>query len=303
MTFADFLKTIFKTINPDAYRDLATRSYKDSQDYFLSVLFIIFCISVLLFLPTFAAMPKTIEQNIDQFSILSADVRLQTKQPVLFPEKNPTVIVDTTGTYQNLTKEKMLITGDTVYKKAGLCFWFDSLCFMVPKEKRVESIPLTDFSDIVAHKSSISTMITILFLLALPALLISLYLFFALKYVVIILITTGLVFIISKFIMKSKFPYYRLFRVGIYAITIVMILDLLMIPFRVNLYFIPLLIYFGLLLVGCYLIKDEDVLEQMVHVGRSKKHEDFGSGSKSGSSEKKEKHKHFEDSSDYVEWK
>ena len=301
MTFADFLRTIFKTVNPYAYRDLATRSYKDSQDYFLSILFIIFCISVLLFLPAFASMPKTIEGKIDEFSVLSADIRLQSKEPVLFPEKNPVVIVDTTGTYQNLTKEKALITGDTLYTKAGLCFWTDSLCFLVPKEKRVESVPLTEFSDIVTHKKSISTMITILFLLALPALLISLYLLFAIKYILIILITTGLVFLISRFIMKSKFPYYRLFRVGTYAITLVIILDLLLMPFRINLYFIPVLIYFGLLLVGCYLIKDEDVLEQMVHVGKSKKHEDFSSGS--AKSDKKEKHRHFEDSSDYVEWK
>ncbi len=261
MSFKDFLKTLFKSINPERYNELASRKFKDAAKYIFSVLFLSFIAMLVLMLPFFGTFPLKVEQAINSFTAISLNPNIETPQAIIFPAKQQWLVIDTTGTRTNISEEKILITKDKVYNKAGLCFWLEPACMLYKPENRVEQKDLAEYTDIKNHAPEISAMITTLFILALPTIILGLYLVLLIKYIIIIAIAALLMFGLSK-ILKKDTNYTTILKMSMYSCTILIVLEVVLIPLKINLRYIPLLIYAVLLFVGTYLLSEHEITRE-----------------------------------------
>ena len=261
MSFKEFTKTLFKSINPERYNEISSRNLKDASKYIFSVLFLSFVVMLLLMLPFFGTFPLKAEQAINSFTVINLNPNIETQQPIIFPAKQQWLIIDTTGTTTNLSEGKILITQDKVYNKAGLCFWMEPACMLYKPENRVEQKDLTEYTDIKNHAPEISAMITTLFILALPTIILGLYLVLLIKYTLIILAASVLMFGISK-ILKKDTRYKTILKMSMYSCTILIVLDVVLMPLKINLRYMPLAIYAILLFIGTYLISEHEITRE-----------------------------------------
>lgn len=285
MSFKEFIKTLFKSINPERYNELSSRSFKDATKYIFSVLFLSFIVMLVLILPFFGTFPLKVEQAINSFTVINLNPDIETQQAIIFPAKQQWIVIDTTGTTTNLSEGKILITKDKVYNKAGLCFWIDSACWLYKPENKVEQKPLTDYTDIKNHAPEISAIITTLFILALPTIILGLYLILLIKYTLIILIGSLIMLGISKILKKDTY-YSTILKMSMYSCSILIVLDVVLLPLKINLRYIPLIIYAVLLFVGTYLLAEHEITRESVKK-EHKQHE--------------EKHKHKTEEDEYID--
>ena len=260
MGFADFLRTVFHSVNPNSFADLSGRSFKESMEYFLSILFVSFVLMILLLVPAMMMIPKSIETTMEDFSVLSLGINLETTKPVELPSKKPYVVIDTTGTHENISDEKVFVTRDTVFMKNGMCFWFEPACLFYPKESKVKATSLSDYSDLKTHSKTISQLITTLLMFAVPTFVIFLFFLLAVKYFIIILLVTLIALAFARLIKKDT-AFSRLFRVATYAATIMIVLEVALLPFKFKMYMAPLIAFIVLVIIGTYLLTEEEVVK------------------------------------------
>ncbi len=240
MGIGDFFKTIFLTLNPLSYRSLSARKYSDCFSYFFTVLFLAFCAMIILAIPMLASAKSDLRENMGKIQKLNVHVDLETSEPVLIPEKNTKIIIDTTGQYTNLSKGKVLITDKDLVKKRGMCLLNDNFCFLY--KNKVTTTNLSENEDLLKDKEKVVNSLTFWFLVLSPFLLLTAYLFFAIKYMLIIIVFSLLAYIITSiasFDIKAR----HIFKNAIYASTLMIILDIIAIPIGIKTYFIPLTIF------------------------------------------------------------
>jgi hypothetical protein len=239
-----FIDSLFKSLNPDAYRHLVGKSNTEALKFFFSALFMSFILMLFISLPTIASMPSDITARLNDFYQLEWDLKLDTKILVEYPP----IAADTTGTV-NLSNStaKVVITDTALYMKEGLCLWAKPLCF----HNEYTEYKYAEYSDILSKSSEYSLMFTVLFLLALPTILFIIYVLFAIKYLIIAFVAWQLIFVIMQ-VVKQGVMYRSLFKMALYATTVLMLLEITFAPFF-NIGYWPLILYFIIATAGSYL--------------------------------------------------
>jgi len=229
-----FFKTIWLALNPWRYDELRERRTWGIMKYFLSFVFLAFVLAVLLMLPAIGSFANN---QMSHFEQLKVTVNTTMKSPVVFPENNPYITIDTRTSEGKLKEGKFLITDDYLYRKMFL-------------SNKVEKRPLGPYKELTNNE----WMVVLLLLLMTPSLLFLFYIGYTLKVLLVVLVAALLAWIVGR-IAKFEIPYKEGFKAGLLAATPMIIIDLIRLPFAFNVYFaeyIAFLIFFivGVIKVG-----------------------------------------------------
>jgi hypothetical protein len=229
--FSDFLWTILKSLNPDSLKDLSERITKDSLKYIFSLIAISLLLMVIVAIPKLIFLPAYINNQFGKFNNLSINMTTDMKEPVTIVQSNPQLIIDTTGNITKLGKANLLITKHMVMYRSLF---------------KVKAFNISGFENILENKKGAADLIIFLAVLVFPMLLVMLYIVYSLKYLIIIIITVLLSFVVLKLI-KHKIKFVHLFNLIIYASTSMILLELLTLPYLYN-YLLPIPLFFGVTL-------------------------------------------------------
>lgn len=275
--------TVFRSLNPDGYEELTKEPLFKAVKYFFFITILSTLIMLMLLLPALYSLPGYWNDKVQNFEQLNIDFGFTLKQPFYLME-DPAIRVEQSGS--NMTDSRILISEDGIFYRSFIFFG----------EKKV--IPLKDTYNLAQDGPDISKLV--LFLL--PALVFWGLIFFLAYFIVVVLISVMLAWIISA-ILGSRFDFTIMLKIGFYASTILVLTQLLLMPF-LRTVFIPLIAYWLLLIIVLFLFKQSSHDEDRGDRPRPQKvasprHEDEDSAVV-----KKSRKRDFEKENEgYVEWK
>jgi len=228
-----FFRTIWLALNPWRYDEVRERTTGNAFKYFFSFAFLVFVLSIIFLLPTIGGF---VNSQLKHFDKLEVSFNTSMNSPVVLPGNNPYITIDTRKSEGQLKEGMFLITDDYLYMKP----FFGS----VTKER------LAPYKNLAENEGTV----IILLLLMLPSLLFLFYIGYAIKLLVIVLLATMIGFVITR-IAKFDVDFLNALKAGLFAATPMMIIDLVRLPFGLNVYFaqyIAFLVFFimGIVKVG-----------------------------------------------------
>lgn len=209
-----FFRTVWLALNPWNYDEARETGTGKVFKYFFSFVFLAFVLAVLLMLP---AIGSIVSEQLDNFKTLTVSIGTEMEKPVVFPEKQPYITVDTREPEATLKEGKILITGENLYTK--------SLTGKIGKH------PLGPYKDLLANEA----ILIIAILLMLPSLLFLFYVGYAIKLLLAVLVAAVLGFIIGR-IVKFELLFKDALKTGLLAVTPMIIIDVIRMPFGLNVY-------------------------------------------------------------------
>lgn len=250
------IKTIISTLNPNIYKGLVLKSYKQTISYlFLIILFFSF-FTFLIFIPQIIGFYKNVNSNLDNISILDLEFNAQTNGEVILLS-NPKIVIDSA---RNSTKgEYILIGKDKIYKK-GLFGY---------KE-------YSNKADIVNILKQSKFQIIIISLIILPTIFLFHYLINLIKYFFLIMFFSIIGFLVIK-LTNSNIKIKQLINTSIYSLTILLLLKLGLFFNQTLKLYIPIIIYslwYVLVLILLQDTKIEYTKTTKTKTSHSKKHID-----------------------------
>jgi hypothetical protein len=229
MFIKEVIFTIFKSLNPDSIKELIEGKLKDSLKYFSFLVLFALILASLLLLPKLVTFQKTIDEKFSKFDYFNISIKQKMNSPLILTENPfPKIVIDTTQD-RNLTDEDLLITENKIIRK-GLF-----------KEETTE---IESFSNILYNKDKIQKFVIYASIIMVPSLFVIAYLFYFIKFMLIILAAWAIAILILK-LTKHKFKLARIFKIAVYSSTIMILLEMISMPF-VRLRLIPLLIFLGI---------------------------------------------------------
>lgn len=235
MGLKNFFKTIGLSFNPVAYDKLSERLLSNTFKYFLSVLLFGFILAFLLGLPTIAGTANYLNEQFGKFEKLDVNLDYEMKEPVVITENYPLITIDTTKEVKEF-KKGVLITEDKVY--------YAILPFTSPK-----SFDIKKAYDLVASSGRASNYIYVLLLLMLPTLLVMAYLYFLIKFLLVVIAGFVLAFLITRLI-RYGITARELIVVALYAATPMILVRMITLPFLPHIYYVEYMLFGLYLLMG-----------------------------------------------------
>jgi hypothetical protein len=227
---------IWKSLNPNSYKTFVKYPFRQGFDYFFFLMLICIVVFFVLLLPQIADLSNNLGSKLDHFETFSVKVDTELKEP-FYLMKSPKVLVDFNKT--NLTNEQMLINdNEIIYKKY---FFFG--------ERR---IGIHNFENVLENKEAMQNLLPLLFVLILPSILAWIFIFFAIKYFLLILVAAFIAFIAAK----ERINFSRFVKIGFYAATLSLILEVALLPlFRIS-WWITLGIFIAYYALGVWITEE-----------------------------------------------
>ncbi|MFH1669296.1 MAG: hypothetical protein ABIA62_05185 [Candidatus Woesearchaeota archaeon] len=242
-----FFKTVWLALNPWRYGELKEKTSWMLMKYFFSFVLLAFIAAVVLMLPTIAGFVST---QMSHFDRLEVKFNTSMNSAIVFPERDPFVTLDTRKSEGTLKEGRILITDDNLYYKMPL--------------SKVKKEAVGGYKDLVANEEILMTLV----LLMLPSILFLFYLLYAIKIFLFILLATLVCFVIIRLV-KFDASFSEIFRTGLLAATPMIIIDLIRLPFGLNLYYAQYIAFFIFFIVGVIKVGD---FEGMRHSKKKGKH-------------------------------
>ncbi len=232
--------TIFKTLNPYSYDELTDRRLSYALKYFAFIT--IFCIILMfiLFIPFLFYTHQYVAEDIAHFQNLTVASTFTLKDSFNLLS-DPIIKFDSKK--QNISDEFVLITPDTASYRQFFMFG-----------KQID-IPLNKGLDIASSPNA-NVFISLGLLFLLPSLFFWSIIFFMVYFMMIIFVTFILGSILAG-IFRVNITLLKTLKASIYACTIFIVLQLVLMPFF-RLLLLPLALYWILFLIILFLWRDEE---------------------------------------------
>ena len=175
----EFFLTYLRSLNPTSYMELYTRMQRNMLHYFFSLIFVAIAALLLLSLPKLILFPSYLDKQLDKFQKLEVKPEVVMTAPVVFTDSQPLIIIDTSGTITSLENlpAKVLITDKKIQFRSSLA--------------GIHEADISGYSDVIQHRMEFKKLILYLIIVALPTILFILYLLFAIKYLILILLANA----------------------------------------------------------------------------------------------------------------
>ena len=238
----EFFFTLLKVFNPNSYTELSHRTMKNVISYFISILFLSYVLMILISLPLFSNFQTHLNKEFSKFDEFAIDLKISMNKPIYIKQLN--IGIDATGD-KNLTNENILITKNYIQAKPLICF-FKPACFF---RNDITKVSLDEYDNVLEKREEFVSLIYLLTLFLLPWILISLFIILLMKYLFLALILTILGIVLIKIINQRIGPK-KIFKISIYSLTPMIILDTINIPVGLNLFYIPFVISLFYFIIG-----------------------------------------------------
>jgi len=187
-----------------------------------------------LFIP---ALYASITSQMGYFKQLDVSINSSMSRPVYLPMGTPLVTIDTRDKHVMPGFEYLLLTQDNFYVKKPL--WLGA-----------EKIDSSDFKDLTENQGLLITLI----LLMLPGLLFLFYVYYLIKTLLVLLLASIIGLIVTRLI-KFDITFAALWKVGLLAITPMVIIDFLRFPFGLFIFWVQYIVFvlffiFGIVKAG-----------------------------------------------------
>lgn len=229
-----FFKTIWLALNPWRYDKLQERGTGSAFKYFFSFVFLAFVVAIVLMLPAIASFANN---QISHFDVLEVKFNTSMNSPVVFPENNPYITIDTRKAEGTLKEGKYLITDDYMYRKGIF--------------GKVQREALGPYKDLGAN----DWIVVVLLLLMTPSLLFMFYIAYALKLLLVVLLAAALAWLAGR-LLRFELPFTDAIKAGLLAATPMIIIDLIRLPFALNLYYAQYVAFLIFFVVGVIKLGD-----------------------------------------------
>ena len=170
-----------------------------------------FTAMILIAIPSLESMPWTLQKTLDDFDSLKFTGDVTTAQPIAIPADDPQLVIDFSDgkVYEG---ERMLLTKGYFYFQTPIS----------PKK-----INLNMIKDPLSYRWEFSLILTLIFVLWLPSLLIYAYFVTALKYFLWLALSSLIATVLIRLILLSKMKMRKIVNICAYALIPVMILEVL----------------------------------------------------------------------------
>jgi|GEM_PF-2465111 hypothetical protein len=231
--------TIFKSLNPYNYTELSEHKFSNVLKYYLFIIFFAVLVMSLMFIPQLYSTSSFVSESVSHFENLnvSSNFKLRESFNVL---SDPVIRFD--SEQKNRTNELVLITPDMISYKRYLVFGSE------------REVPLTHGVD-VASSNRAKMLISLGVFFILPSLFFW-SLVFSIIYFAIAILFTFLIVLIITGLLRMNLDFVKIFKSCIYASTILILLQLLLMPFFRTFWW-PLVAYWLLILIVLFLWRDE----------------------------------------------
>ena len=255
---AGFFKDLWETFLPSRWQEISQRPMGQALKFFSKVLLCAFIILVLLAIPSMVKMPAVISEQLGKFEVLQMDGKVNMSSPIKLPRSDPLFILDTTGAYTELENERFLITRDKILYRP----------LFTTHEVKTE-----DLKDLKGNHDQVNTFLAVLVFFLLPSILFYVYVLVWLKYFLMIL-TLSIILFIALDLTHWRRTWKELFVIACYTSTLPVLAEVIvssinarwLIPVLniagiVKLYLIPAVVL-SILTIGAALCVYNDKREQ-----------------------------------------
>ncbi|MBI4144412.1 hypothetical protein HY486_04145 [Candidatus Woesearchaeota archaeon] len=239
----DYLKDVARCLNPVAY-GLLNKNPLNALTFMLKTTLLGIIIFGLLAFPYAFNLGDYARAKIDLFSKASIDGEFSTTKPILIPENNPWAVIDLESNRKK-GSEELLITKNTIY--------FGKSSAEISEIKELKNHKLARYAGIIG-------------VFVLPAIMFWIWIVFSIKYLAITLITGTLAWIAID-LTRWRMPYTIILSRSMQATTIMILIEMAsmavgtkyLLPFyyiwRVEFYTITIIAYLAVFLLSFLLAK------------------------------------------------
>jgi hypothetical protein len=242
-----FIKEIFLSVYPDAYLRFSQKAFSHGIRYFFYALFLSAALLMFLFVYNAGNYSKNFGLEVDKFEKLNVIGEVDLKEPFYLFDKRIVI-----ANSLNYSGQDLLITKESVLRKPVSCIVFPPVCWF--SEKYI-SKNIKEYSDITSYKDDFKTFVMVIFVLMLPGIVIMYLIYIAAKTIVLIILFSLVGLLILRIFTSLKISLKQLFLIGIYASTVLLLSE----PFNLvvhTLYYIPILVFALLFIIGINLVAD-----------------------------------------------
>lgn len=204
-----YIKTFLLSLNPFNYHKLDI-NIKKALSFFALTLLIGILLIPILNIPNLIKLPANIYGEMAKIEHSSISSNISISEPIRFPSENPYFTLDTTGTVKKMTTEKLMITEEYIHYKP----------FNHETKIKFNNLMLPE------NKAFISQLITLAIITVLPAIGIIIYIILFIKYILISIIISTLLYIILDLFHKHIDPK-KIFIHSLYASTFIISLEII----------------------------------------------------------------------------
>ena len=229
----EFFKTILKSFNPEKYSELVNN--KDNLSYLALLVLVVYLVMIIISSPKIFTLKSYLNEQFSKFEKLDISIDLKTKEPIVLTKNNPQIRIDSSIENITFNEERIIIDDDKMLFKP----------FM-----DVKVYNGSQFKNLLEKKKEANNFLLLLIILVLPTLLVISYILHVVKYLAIIFLFSIISFIVL-FILKKDASFARLVKLSFYAITPMIIIEILAMPYGMTTYLfrIPSFVGFDLYLV------------------------------------------------------
>jgi hypothetical protein len=217
------------------WRELSGRGFGNGLGFLSRVLVLAFVLILLLAIPKFARMPGEISGQLAKFDTLQFSANLTMSSPIKFPGSDPVAILDTSGAYTEITNERLLINRDKIQYKPFF---------------KVREVKTEELKDLKNNREKVRMFLATLVFFILPAVLFWAFIAVWLKYVVMILLLSVILFVLLD-LTHWRRTWKELFVICCYVSTLPVLAEVIIGAFSAH-WLIPVLSVFDI--VTLYLV-------------------------------------------------
>ncbi len=232
MKFKGLITTILQSFNPHNYEKLVARRKRKAVTYFCLMTLCVFALTSILMIPSLFSLPQYLSEEINKFNELKVNIDYEQKEPVYLTKNMPIITIDTVNEHEHIKEGTLLISKNNIHYR------------ILPFGKGT-SMPTSAENSL----QGVDLLLTILFVAALPVLLIGVFVYGLIKYLAFIAIVATLGFVLAR-VTRFGLSFKEVFNISIFAGTPLVVLGLLSKPFVPTVGYLEYLAFFIYFILG-----------------------------------------------------
>jgi len=220
-----FFRTLGSAFSFSEYEWLAEKKPSDSIRYFLKLMALATVLMFIAAVPAFINFSKNIDKVIDNFDSLKITVNASSKGPIIFfpGDRHREVTFDWESNATSLEHGKYLVAKDRVIKKTLIGSQYTNI---------------SGYSDVIEHRELYRASAMILAAFLMPSLVVGAYVFFGIKFFLMVLLLAAAALVITR-IIRFDVEFRQCLTIAVYASTIGIILAMALFPYNIRIPQIP----------------------------------------------------------------
>ncbi|MEK6857100.1 MAG: DUF1189 family protein [Nanoarchaeota archaeon] len=241
-----FIKELISSANPFQYKTLCLHPTGKSVKFLLKLILISYIVFLFLFVPKLFEIPSYLQEKISHVSQVDINGTFDMREPVFIPDKNPWLVVDTSGNYSDVKTARIIFTKEEIKYRTLKSF---------------EEIKYSELKNVKEKSPEIAGLLSFFALFILPSFIFIGYFILFLKYFLWAFVFGTATFLLLD-LTTFSIAYKKVLNASTFALVLVVPIEIILLAinhnyllpifdiFKIPFYAVTLLIYVILYLFG-----------------------------------------------------